>query len=157
MKTLANLSVVMILVFSIVLSTTGVVFYTHFCQNSAQNYVSVYVDNTQELCHEQKHEEHDSCCSSGTTADDCCTDHNDVQTFSIKLKENFIGSSRTLIPTADFHCILFCAQLCADFCISSLDESLKLSETSRLSANTSPKINYGRTISIRQHKLKLYC
>ncbi|MFV0290838.1 MAG: hypothetical protein ACK5IJ_08065 [Mangrovibacterium sp.] len=155
-----KISVSFLLVLSFLISTTGVVFYYHTCQASTQRYVSVYIDLTEELCHEQKHHDHHTCCSNenennSTEGDTCCPEHQ-VQTLSYRLTENLLSSEEISI-------------LPIDLCFNILFYSSHKTELQELNAfnksnaiplsifNLDGKKNYGRIVTIRQHNLKLYC
>ncbi|MFV0365693.1 MAG: HYC_CC_PP family protein [Mangrovibacterium sp.] len=154
MKPIFKISLSLIVVLSTLLSTTGVVFYYHYCKGSEQKYVSMYVDNTQELCHEQKHDAAHDCCQTEKETNDCCEDHN-VDTISYKLTDFFLASEKHTIPVFSFTGLVLLTWHATD--LLSLQLSEQPNSTPLLTTLIGSKENYGRILSIRQHKLKLYC
>ncbi|MFV0554263.1 MAG: HYC_CC_PP family protein [Mangrovibacterium sp.] len=155
MKAIFKISLSLLLVFSTLLSTTGVVFYYHTCQSSSKEFVSIYVDNTEELCRNQYHSKENACCHAEQAAkEDCCDTHH-ANSVSIRLTDQFLASELQAIPSISFF-VLACELLryVDDLSLELISEDFHFSPP--LADIASPK-NYGKILSIRQHKLKLDC
>lgn len=157
MKKLLKITLSIVLICCTILSTIGVVFFHHFCQNAKQDYISIYVDNTKELC--QEHSSCDSCCHSEKSEEankGCCNDHK-VQTFSYKLRDIFPERKIVNLPYYHLHFSILNIRKITESILLIDNSNQKIASSTPHLLSISPELNYGRTVTIRLQKLKLYC
>ncbi len=143
------------------LSTSGMVLFSHYCQHADQLVYSVFIDSTQELCQENSdtllhihHRHHDDCCSHKSTEDNCCKNHQS-DTKTIKLKNDYTFSDRQTTPkTASLSLLLSITQQQVNIIGTSLIKTGLLKE---LPSEMPLVLPTGRELVTLYNTLKIAC